>query len=314
MLSTSWYAFRQSFKKAAPWRRSQGANCYIWRRHSSPVATLNVSPWSSSSTTAAQKEHTRESFAQHHLRTLFSPRKEAWGLWAYQAILRAPAGLRLLSSVLALQSHLGELHFTALSFVNTCSGTPELLLPLSSEMFAATFQVDLIFFLAASALAQSNWARRLLAAGIKAELLQLQMRWENHMPGWVPRALMCFPNRGKLHPNQTREIPSVFVCSRAEPAHNSGGWPCGWLGLGSAGSSPSSLWGDPLRDSWVSEWALSDCKQLMCCWADFPVFLCVKSALPGYTCWPTAVWLKLGCQPHHPEVVEALSEFPPFEF
>lgn len=52
----------------------------------------------------------------------------------------------LLSSVLALQSHLGELRFAILSSGNTCGGTPELLLPPSSEMFAAAFQVDLGFF------------------------------------------------------------------------------------------------------------------------------------------------------------------------
>lgn len=57
-----------------------------------------------------------------------------------------PVCTYLLSSVLALQSHLGELRFTILSSGNTCGGTPELLLPPSSEMFAAAFQVDLGFF------------------------------------------------------------------------------------------------------------------------------------------------------------------------
>lgn len=57
-----------------------------------------------------------------------------------------PVCTYLLSSVLALQSHLGELRFAILSSGNTCGGTPELLLPPSSEMFAAAFQVDLGFF------------------------------------------------------------------------------------------------------------------------------------------------------------------------
>lgn len=81
VLSTSWYAFRQPLQKAAPWRRSQGAKCYICRRHSSLVATSSVSAWSSLGTTAAQKEHTRKSSAQHHPGTSFCPRKEAGVLW-----------------------------------------------------------------------------------------------------------------------------------------------------------------------------------------------------------------------------------------